>query len=158
MVISGSMHVMREASLKVVGWRRDEVRSLGALMRLHVGMLALILATGPAEAELKDLSYTEQVILWNEQLDQAAKEFELDGSMTYTAKKTATAWVHLGPCNGSADDFPDAMAVLSIVIGATPTNPYYSSILTMIGLLSRENLGRTPPENLCKFAKDMANQ
>jgi len=122
-------------------------------------MLALIFATGPTEAGFKELSYTEQVILWNEQLDLAAKEFELDGPMTYAAKKTAAAWVHLGPCHGNTDEPPDTGAAVAIVIGATPTTPYDSSILTMIGLLSRENLGRTPPpENLCRFAKDMANQ
>jgi hypothetical protein len=42
------------------------------------------------------------------------------------------------------------------VLTAEPADPLGGAVLEMVAVLTRENLGREPPEHICRFAREAA--
>lgn len=121
---------------------------------IALGMIALSFLSSQSRAEFLTLTYTEQAIQWNSTLDLIAQTRGLSGPDAFVTKQIAATWVALGPCR--ANDVEDAGAI-RIVLGANPKVPFDGAVLEMIGALGRENMGRQPPPDLCRFARDVGD-
>jgi hypothetical protein len=71
------------------------------------------------------------------------------------AVAAASAFVYVGPCEGTKLPNDDAVAAMQLIIGADPSIPYQAAALEMIGLFMRSNLGRPIP-SLCALAFELA--
>lgn len=120
--------------------------------RIGVAILATVVSF-PASADLVQLSYTEQAIAWNDQMDAIAVTQDLDLKSTFAAKRIAASWVLIGSCRRPAASIDPSS--VRVVMQSAGTNKFEVAVLAMISVLSRENLGREPPENVCLFAKDI---
>lgn len=119
--------------------------------------LVLCSLSSQSSAEFVTLTYTEQAIQWNSTLDLIAQTRGLSGPDAFATKQIAATWVYLGPCRGSANDLENAGdGAMRFVLGANPTVPFDGAVLEMIGALGRDNLGRQPTPDLCRFARDIA--
>lgn len=148
---------VEELALKRAHWMIDAVIFPRRRITLFLAS-ALSFLSSQSSAEFLTLTYTEQAIKWNSTLDLIAQTQGLSVSDAFTTKQIAAAWQYLGPCRGSANDLSTAgEGAISFVMTADPTIPTYAAVLEMIGSLGRENLGRQPPADLCRFARETAN-
>lgn len=122
---------------------------------IAVGVVAL---GARAHAGFYEPSYTERVISWNSQIDAALQTFKLDPKVSHSAKRLATGWFFLGPCRGKANLLGDEIGgtAISVVTSLRTDQPYAQAVLTMIGIMTRESLGREPLDDLCQYALDIA--
>jgi hypothetical protein len=113
---------------------------------------------GYAHGEIVELSYTEQVKTWTRLLQEVSEARGLDESTASLAERTATAWFYMGPCRGSTHNLDEInpTSTFSIVSLAKPSRPFEAAVLEMIAVMARENLGREPGDDMCRFALETA--
>lgn len=126
-------------------------------MKRMVVAVGLVLASH-AHAGFYKPSYTERVISWDSQLEATIQAFKLEPKFAHSAKRIATAWFFLGPCKGKVNLLDDEIGgtAISVVLNLKPDQPYAQTVLTMIGIMTRESFGREPLEDLCRYVLDIA--
>lgn len=121
-------------------------------------MSALLLAF-VARAEFVAVPKSETFSDMSRQLDAVVIATRLDEQEGLLAKTTAASWFYIGPCSGSVKELNGhANGVIQAVVDAKPHTPWGAALLQMIAVMVRHNiLGRTPSDDMCAFAKAMAN-
>lgn len=128
-------------------------------MMRSVVLLAVFLCAGQASAELLKESYTEKVLSWSGKLNAIGAANKLTETQLDTARKTASGWLFLGPCEGRYIDLRSHPAGYAIDVMNNPdfNNNLHASILQMVAVLTSENLGRKPSNDMCRFAEDLSS-
>lgn len=94
-------------------------------------------------------------------MSDIAERLDLAEAETAAAKRAALQWIYIGPCRKPGDDLgagADSSVALIMGIGAGITTRFGIAILAMATVLERENLGREPPENVCRFALELGRE
>jgi hypothetical protein len=113
-----------------------------------------VIRVNAVNAGFSETPYTQYALTLDGQLETIALATGLDGRQAAMAKRVAAYWMHVGPCRGASNDLE--AVDLSVIHNPNPRAPYHSAILQMVAVLSTQNLGREPPEAICRFALDMA--
>ena len=129
------------------------------IVKIRLLIVALSVIATPLGAVVSETTYTDMVVTWNGQIDNITKTLNLTEDDASMARQVALLWIYLGPCDGSVNDLgPNSGTPSQIVIGATERTSFEVAVLAMIGLLqSNGDLGRKVPEDVCKFALELAN-
>lgn len=115
-------------------------------------LLSAILVAGPAaRAEFIAVPYGEFAQRMQAEIDEAATARGLAPHQQRTAERVAALWVFIGPCEGNSNLVPDSASAIQWVMTAKPSRDLDSTILTMIAIMTRQNLGRRSPDQ-CRFA------
>jgi hypothetical protein len=130
------------------------VKMLTVWRVIVIAIATAAIGVNAANAEFTETPYTQFALTLDGQLETIALATGLDGRQTAMAKRVAAFWTYAGPCRGA---LKNVEAVdLSVIHNPNPRAPYHSAILQMVAVLSTQNLGREPPETICRFALEMA--
>lgn len=127
-------------------------------MRKTPLVLFLAMLANPAGAEFFPPKPEIAFSVLSKQFEEAASA--LDEPAGISARKIASTWFYLGPCEGNTKELRSANdpSVFQVVQTIRPGTPEGIAILQMIAILQRTNIvGRNPLEQTCKFALAMAN-
>jgi hypothetical protein len=128
--------------------------------RLSIALGMILISSTPAYAPFMVQTYTEFAKALGLSLAEVKRARGLSAVEAALAKRTSAAWVYLGPCNGESSklksDLGGAAVTFSVVNLAKPSNPLGAAMLEMIAIMLRENLGRTPSGDMCRFALETA--
>ncbi len=103
-------------------------------------------------------TYDEKVAYWQNGLDRIGEETDLSSEMTWAAIRNVTAWMYLGPCEGDATALRNPIRMFGQMASPDFGKVFDRAVLAMAGFLHAENLGRRPPEDMCRYAFSKADE
>lgn len=111
-------------------------------------------STFSARADFISLTYEQVSESLTGLLDRVAVARDLSHDEARVAKQISGAWVAAGPCK--MPHIPEAEGALPILLNPIPEIRYHAAVLEMVAILTADNLGRGPTENVCRFASELA--